>query len=250
MAILVHITNIDNKKSIIKNGIKLGIHNVVYFMPHQKEFLISHQWGRELKRYGIKNFMAVDFKIPTNETVWFGKYTSGHEKMNLNTAIEKFMALDDKLGYEFFIERKIEAKEIHKMRNIPKPIGWRYEPKAHGKVPCPCRICMQFGGYKTNKLKEKPEKEYSNKEAKEILISSNNEDEILNALSCLRGKWRKESPKYLERLLEHKDEFILYSLTDFIFEHRHPLRKTFLEILSNIDDEDTRELATEYLEKI
>jgi len=68
-------------------------------------------------------------------------------------------------------------------------MGWRYEPEAQGKKPCPCLMCIQSGGYKTNKLKEKFEKQYSRKEAKEILISSTNEDELCEALSCLfRGQ--------------------------------------------------------------
>ena len=51
MAVLVHITNANNEKSISQSGIKQGKwDNIVYFMPHMEEFLISHQWARELKR--------------------------------------------------------------------------------------------------------------------------------------------------------------------------------------------------------
>ena len=47
MAVLVHITNANNEKSISQSGIKQGKwDNIVYFMPHMEEFLISHQWAR------------------------------------------------------------------------------------------------------------------------------------------------------------------------------------------------------------
>ena len=251
MAVLVHITSVENDKSICQSGIKLGkYNNIVYFMPHMKEYLISHQWARELKRSGIKNFIAVDFKIPTEETIWFGKYTEGHKELPLKEAIELFMSLEDKLGYEFFIERKIEAKEVMKVRHIPKPMGWRYEPASHGKEPCPCPMCIQPGGYKTNKLKEKHKATYSRKEAREILLHSNAEDELNEAISCMKGKWRKESPEYLERLLKSEDEYLLYSLTEFISEHRHPLAIEYLTILSVSNDEDVRELSLECIKNL
>lgn len=154
MAVLVHITNVENENSVMRTGIKPGIGEVVFFMPHMKDFLISHQWARELKRSGVKNFAAVDFRIPNNELIWFGRYYSQHEQVELGKAISTFIEAEDKLGYEFFIERKIEPKEILKFRKIPKPMGWRYEPHAHGKKPCSCPMCLQPGGYKTSKLKE------------------------------------------------------------------------------------------------
>ena len=100
MATLVHIANEKNKKNIITSGIKTN-YNIVYFMPHMQDRLISHQWARELKRSGTKNFIAVDFKLNGNEEVWFGYFNRVHEKMELSKAIKIFMELDDMLGYEF-----------------------------------------------------------------------------------------------------------------------------------------------------
>jgi hypothetical protein len=80
MAVLVNITKVENERSIIHSGIKPGKHSgCLYFMPHTQDFLVSHQWARELKRYGVKNFMAVDFKLPKDEQIWFGKYSDGHK---------------------------------------------------------------------------------------------------------------------------------------------------------------------------
>ena len=249
MTILVHITDIDNRRSILRSGIKAGYGNIVYFMPHLQEFLISHQWARELKRSGIKKFAAVDFKLKSDEEIWFGNYTDEHEKMALGKAIGIFMEADNKLGYEFFIERNIEPKEILRIRSIRKPLGWRYEPNAHGKRPCPCPMCIQRGGYKTNNLKEKRLETLSRPEAKRIIQTSNDENELWEAVCRLQGKWKRESPKHLERLLHLEDEYLLYDLVKLISEYRHPLAKSYLEELSRSSDEDVKSLSLEYLER-
>ncbi len=250
MAILVHITSADNKKSITRSGIKPGDNNVVFFMPHMKDFLISHQWARELKRSGIKNFAAVDFKLPNDEAIWFGKYNSRHQRLALNKAISWLMKSDNKFGYEFFIDRKIDAREVLRIRDIPKPMGWRYEPDSHGKAPCPCPMCLQKGGYKTKKLRELNRETMSRKKAKDILVKSNDDDELWKAVCRLQGKWKRESPRYLERLLEFEDKDLLIELVELLSEYRHPLAKNYLKILSTSLQDDVKELSLQYLGKI
>ncbi|MBU2710993.1 hypothetical protein [Zooshikella harenae] len=247
MAVLVHITSIEHESSIKRAGIKLGYSNVVFFMPHMKDFLISHQWARELKRSGIKNFAAVDFKIPNDEEIWFGKYHLQHEKMELNKAISLFMNTEDKLGYEFFIERKIEPSEILKVRKIPKPMGWRYQPNAHGKKPCPCPMCLQAGGYKIRNLKEIESESITKAEALEIIATSSDEDALWEAVCRLQGKWKKGSPQFLERLLNFNDEYLLCDLIELLSEYRHPLAKDYLVILAKSSCDDVSELALEKL---
>lgn len=217
-------------------------------MPRIPNFLISHQWTRELKRLGIKNFIAVDFKLPKKEEVWFGKYFRGHNRLPLNQAVAEFMANEDQVGYEFFIERKVLPSEISGIRKIPKPMGWRYEPNAHGKVPCPCPMCIQPGGFKTADLKEKRQLEITREEAREILLHSNDESKLVEALERMQGKWRKESPEYLERLLQSTDEYVLYALVELLAEHRHALAKSYLAILAENEDEDSSELARKCLQ--
>lgn len=251
MAVLVHITKAENEKSILRSGIRTGKQSgCLYFMPHTNEFLISHQWARELKRYGVKNFMAVDFKLPKEQEVWFGKYFEGHTKLPLNRAIERFLSLDEKYGYEFILERKVDPKEILKTRSIPKPMGWRYEPSAHGKEPCPCPMCILSGGFKTSALKESHEPSMSREKARNTLQKSNDNEEIVEALERMQGKWRRESPKYLYRFLNSTDEYVLYALVELLAEHRHPLAKEYLELLAKNTDEDSSELAKRCLGKI
>jgi hypothetical protein len=251
VATLIHITKAENESSIVRNGVKVGKHNSgIYFMPRVPGFLISHQWARELKRSGVKNFIAVDFKLPKTEEVWFGKYIEGHSKVQLSQAVEEFMANEEQFGYEFFIERKILPSEISGIRTIPKPMGWRYEPNAHGKEPCPCPVCIQAGGFKTANLKERREPKTSREEARETLLHSNDEDKLVEALERMQGKWRKESPEYLKRFLQSTDEYVLYALVELLAEHRHPLAKSYLSILAGSEDEDSSELARKCLQRI
>lgn len=252
MAVLVHITGEDKQKSIKNTGIKIGKdNNAIFFMPVLNEYLISHQWARELKRFGVKNFIAVYFRLNNNEEIWFGKYSEEHKKMPLNTAIELFQEIEDKLGYEFFIEKKIESSEITKIRHISKPMGWRYEPSAHGKKPCGCPVCLQKGGYKTSYLREDDQSDkISREEAKNIIKTSNDEDEICDALLKLSGKWRKESPEYLKHLLSFKDEFLLHELAGLLAEFKHPLAKKYLAILTKSEYEDIREFSQKCLDNI
>jgi len=165
-------------------------------------------------------------------------------------AIAKFLSLEKKYGYEFILERKVEPKEIIKTRHIPKPMGWRYEPNAHGKAPCPCPMCILSGGFKTSALKEKCVPDISRKDARTVLQESQDSEEINDALRRMQGKWRKESPEYLQHLLHSQDEFVLYSLVELLAEHRHPLAKEYLAELAKNDDEDSSELARQCLQNI
>jgi len=250
MARLVHITAEENEKKILNSGIKPNKFGLVYFMPHMDSMIISHQWARELKRFGIKNFIAIDFKLPKDEMVWYGKYSRQYKLLPLNQAISLFMKEVDKLGFEFFIERKIEIKEIKKVKQIPKPMGWRYQSHAHGTKPCTCPMCIQSGGYKTNALKEKPEFTMSRTEAKEIIANSSDEDDICWALDRLRGKWKKYSPEYLSHLLLSKSEFVIWNLIVLLVEHKHPKTIEFLKTLTEHSDDEIKQDAIEELEKL
>jgi hypothetical protein len=249
MTTLIHITNADLESSIKKNGIKIGKKsNIVFFMPVTQNYLISHQWTRELKRSGIKNFIAVYFKINKTDKVWHGQYFQSHKKDMINSAVAEFNVLENQLGYEFFIDRKIEAKEIVKINRIPKPMGWRYSITAHGTRPCGCPMCLQFGGYKTKRFREEIFN-MSRKEAKVIILNSNDDEELWDALSSMPGKKRKESPEYLERLLSNKDEFVQYALAKFLTEFWHPLAIEYMNILRKTNDKDIIEIVDEYLSK-
>ncbi len=250
MTRLVHITSAENEKKILNAGIKTNKYGYLFFMPHLNNFLISHQWARELKRSGIKNFMAVDFKLPDNEMVWFGKYSDQHKKLPLNQAMSLFLKEPDPLGFEFCLERKVTPKEIAKTRHIPKPMGWRYIPHAHGTKPCPCPMCLQKGGYKTQTLKENESWKMSRNEAKEIIKNSKDENQIWDAVQRLKGKWKKFSPEYLEHLMTSNDEYMLYDLILLLIEHKHPKTIEYMNQLTQHSIDEIKEDAREELEKL
>lgn len=80
------------------------------------------------------------------------------------------MKADNPLGYEIIIPRTIQTEEIHRIRNIPQVLGWRYFPEAHGKAPCVC-LCCERGQYGIRKLEKAVKKaEAKNKPSKIIMF--------------------------------------------------------------------------------
>jgi len=166
MAVFVHFTEENNKESIIKNGIKLvtilyeNINKGVFCMPVIPDFYATHQWVRELKQYKSGNeIIAVYFKIPDEELVFCGKYNETIIETKASDSHNKFINLNDKMGFQTIIKRKILPNEIKKIKNIPQIIGWRHFPKSHEHKRCLCPACLSKGSYnsinaKKLKLKE------------------------------------------------------------------------------------------------
>jgi hypothetical protein len=102
---------------------------VVYCMPVLPNFYVTHQWLRELKRSGAKTFVGVYFKLSSHEIVYAGKYGQRHKCITLGQAIKEISELEDPLGFELIIDRKIEPKEILKIKHLPQTVGWRYMPE-------------------------------------------------------------------------------------------------------------------------
>lgn len=144
MPTLVHLTDEKNTGKIKNGGLSAGrFKSGVFAMPVLPDFYITHQWLRELKRSGARNFVGVYFKIPSSEMVYAGRYNRRHRFISLGEAIKEIMALTDPMGYELIIDRKIEAKEIIKIKHLPQTIGWRYFPESHNKKPCNCEYCLK-----------------------------------------------------------------------------------------------------------
>src|SRR5215510_6515567 len=123
MAIFVHFTEEKNKNSIIKNGVKLEtihyeiINKGVFCMPVIPDFYATHQWVRELKQYKSGNeIIAIYFKISDEEMIFCGKYNEDITKTIAAKAHNIFMNLEDKMGFQAIINRKIFPKEITKIK--------------------------------------------------------------------------------------------------------------------------------------
>jgi hypothetical protein len=224
MPTLVHITDEKNSARIERSGIALSKwRRMIYFMPVLQDHFISHQWLRELKRRGIRVLVGVYFRLPSEETVWAGRYNEPHRQMPLVEAIRLLRSLPDPLGFEMFIERKIEAGEIVRIRHLPQKIGWRYKPRVHGTRPCPCSACQRgtYGGRKIREEYDPPKPKVPFSVLKAEIERSSDPDELAQFLWRLRDKRRYADPAFLERLLEIDDDFLQEELATTLACFRH-----------------------------
>ena len=162
MAMFVHLTAEKQVKVIVRNGItrfrksRIAGQSGIYAMPVMRNFYVSHQWLRELKRRGRGPIAGIYFRVPDAETVWLGHYNQAHQQMTAAEATAAIHEAESAEGFEVIIPRRITAKEIHRVRRLPQIVGWRYYPGSHGKRPCGCPYC-QRGEYGAKRLREKYE---------------------------------------------------------------------------------------------
>ena len=161
MAMFVHLALQSNVARIRRNGIrrlrpaKESFPGGVFAVPVTRNFYVSHQWLRELKRRNQRPIAGIYFRISDDEQVWIGHYNQGHRWMSAAEAVAEFMAAEDAKGWEVVIPRRIEAGEIHRTRQLPQVIGWRFFPNAKGKPPfCACKFCTR-GEFGASRLRER-----------------------------------------------------------------------------------------------
>lgn len=151
MASFIHLADAKSKRLIEKNGIKAGRRGV-FCSPVTKDFLVTHQWSRELKRTGVKSLICVQFRVPDDEVVFVGQYNG--EKISVTAAESVAIVAEHQspMGLEVVLNRKISPKEIRRIYPAPQIAGWRYYPDAKGKKPfCHCRYCNR-GEIKARRL--------------------------------------------------------------------------------------------------
>ncbi len=230
MPTLVHIADAKLSSKIANAGILPGkATRVVFFMPVVQDHLVSHQWLRELRRSGVRTFVGVYFRLPSEELVWAGRYNEPHRELPLGDAIGQLMALPDPLGFELFLQRKIVPKEITRIRRLPQNVGWRYMPHAHGRALCGCPACIPKGSIKSRELRARLDPTPSlppYESLKRVLSTSQDVDEILDALWPLRRKQRRADPKFMEPLLSLDNVSVLeeVALTLGYFRHQNATR--------------------------
>lgn len=161
MAMFVHLTTESCIQRIRRNGIARLRKTAgtspegVYAVPVTSNFYASHQWLRELKRQNRSPIAGIYFRVPDEQPVWVGHYGQTHRLVTAAEAVAQFTKADDPAGWEVIVPRRIEAIEIHKTRQLPQVIGWRFDPKAKGKPPlCTCKFCTR-GDYASAKLRKR-----------------------------------------------------------------------------------------------
>lgn len=255
MPVLVHLADEREATSIRKNGIKVGKDRQgIFCMPVLQNFYVSHQWLRELKRSGARTYIGVYFKFDSKDLVYAGKYNQEHRHISLGEAIKEIMSLDDPLGYELIVDRKIEAKEVDKIRILPQKLGWRYFPSSHNKKPtCVCPVCISSGSIKGKRLRDKiepPIKEMGYDEAILKLKTAESEDEIDELLMTIKRTRRRADPADLLFLLDKKSNSINQSVALALGMYRHKNTRAILLKLLTSNDDDTKEFATDSLLKL
>ncbi|HEU4889461.1 MAG TPA: hypothetical protein VFV49_16370 [Thermoanaerobaculia bacterium] len=158
MAMFVHLAPDNRVEKIRRNGIRrlrkatAAYPGGVFAVPVTQNFYISHQWLRELRRRGVRTFVGIYFRIPDDTTVWLGHYGQKHLEMTAAEAVGAFGAAEDRQGWQVVIPSRVDAKQIHRIRDLPQVLGWRYSPTVRGKAPCPCDFCTR-GKYGAAKLR-------------------------------------------------------------------------------------------------
>ena len=162
MAMFVHLTAEKNVKRILRNGISrlrrmTNTPHGIFAMPVTRNFYVSHQWLRELRRRGQGAIAAVYFRIPDDAEVWVGHYNQAHQKMQATQALALLAGQANAEGFEVIVPRTIVHTQIHRVKRLPQVVGWRYYPGSHGRKPCGCPFC-QRGNYGARKLRDDYEK--------------------------------------------------------------------------------------------
>lgn len=253
MPILVHLADQRNAQRIVNGGIKAGkFSRGIFCMPVLPNFYVTHQWLRELKKGGVKAFVGVYFRVDSTELVFAGKYNEPHKHIPLGQAIKEITSLEDPLGYELIIDRKIGPKEIEKVRNLPQTIGWRYKPSSHGDRPCACDYCIR-GRIKANRIREKLDPRTKVEDYDSLLNklrNSHNDEEIEDLLFKIQIKKRRGDPTELMFLLDSYNNFINRALAATLGYFRHQNTEKILISLLSHPDSDVRIYSAESLLKI
>jgi hypothetical protein len=158
---LVHLADAKDIAAIRRSGIRTDKYaDGVFAMPVLPNFVVSHQWLRELKRGGARTLSAVHFRIPDDEIVMFGHYVGEPVAASAAEAAGAIMRAEEPLGMQILVQRAIAAKEIHAFRAVPQTVGWRYFPSAHDVKPCGCPACVRRGAIKSRKLRDAYEADF------------------------------------------------------------------------------------------
>ena len=161
VAMFVHLAPLSRVAVIRRNGIRRvrrpldSFPGGIFAVPVTRNFYVSHQWLRELKRRIEGPIVGIYFRIPDGERVWVGHYNQHHRRMSASEAVGAFMSAEDAQGWEVVIPRRIEASEIHRTRQLSQVVGWRFSPSSKGKPPfCACKFCTR-GEYGSRRLRDR-----------------------------------------------------------------------------------------------
>lgn len=158
MTTFVHLAPEKALRSIGRTGIACtpawrGRPAGVYAMPVTPNFVLTHQWLRELKRRGQRTIWGVYLRVPDATPVWMGRYNELHQQMTAAEALAQLLCTHMTTGFEVLIPRAIESGEVRAVRRLPQTLGWRYFPASHGAKPCGCPACQARGEIRSQRIR-------------------------------------------------------------------------------------------------
>jgi hypothetical protein len=241
MPLLVHLAPERSLESIRKNGIKPSrgrerVPGGVFCMPVLRDYSVSYQWLRELRRKGPQRLYAVHFRVPDEQPIYVGHY--GKEKVHttVGEAIGLLMRQPDPRGYELILPRAVAAKELHRIRAVRQVVGWRFAPSAKGTRPCPCDFC-QRGLINSRRLQGPPPARPSKAELLRRLRDATGaqaEEQVIDALYSLDQSSRG-NPGELRFLMAHPSPRVVEKLAGTLRCFRGPEAKRMLRELCALE---------------
>ena len=158
----VHIADERDSAATRRTGLKLPrpavkpsagqVPQGVFALPVTPNFVVSHQWVRELKRRGYRVAVGVYFRVSAEEPVWAGKYNEAKVQMSAGQAAAQLWR-EQTLGFEVILPRSVSASDIESIKALPQKLGWRYFPEAHERgIFCGCECC-QRGSIKSRRIR-------------------------------------------------------------------------------------------------
>jgi hypothetical protein len=254
MVLLVHLTPDTHLRRILRAGIKATSQapdgtRGVYCLPILPSYVISHQWLRELKRGGQRTIAAVDFRIPDPTPVLVGHYAQPARQLTAAQAAGLIAAQPDPRGYQLLVPRPITRRELHRVRRLPQALGWRYQPDAHGRPPCPCPVCLPPGSFKAGRLRRRLDPDPPPPTKPQLmaeLATATDPDRIQELLWSL-GTRRRGDAGALGLLLAHPSAEVRATLAVTLGAYRDRAATDLLARLCADRDPDVRQAAAESL---
>ena len=115
MVSFIHIADRNSERLIVRNGIRTskGFSGPrgVYAVPVVPDFSTTHQWARELRRWGARTLICVQFRVSSDELVLVGRYNGEKSEMTASEAAAVFLEHADPVGLEAIIPRRILPRE-------------------------------------------------------------------------------------------------------------------------------------------
>ncbi|MBI2191037.1 MAG: hypothetical protein HYU36_03495 [Planctomycetes bacterium] len=136
MPVFAHLASERNIASIRRSGIGLRKRRYrprgVYALPVTRNFYVSHQWLRELKRAGGGTIAGVYFRIPDDEAAEVGRYNCPPVTMTAAEAVALLIALEQRgpTGQRIWLESTTTLWRGQRLLSSPEG----YE------ITCPCEI--------------------------------------------------------------------------------------------------------------